>query len=192
MKYSYHLLVILIACFFATTSCSSQSYPKKIQNVSSDSSEINQMRAGQKMGLWKTFYANGQPKNEGYYAAGLKEGVHKAWEQDGTFSEEAEFTAGKQTGETRWYHPQGHLAASGQMVDGVREGPWVICDIEENGFCIDAFFKNGKRSGVWKIYHDVDHKKLWKEQTFENDRVVSERCWDEYGILVTCIESAPR
>ena len=147
---------------------------------------VNQYKNGKKDGLWRGFHKNGQMKSEGSYTAGLKEGLHKEWEDSGILLLEGFYAKGKANGLMKWFHEKGHLAGEGNMIDDVREGPWKICDIEENGFCIDAYFKNGKRDGIWKIYHEHAKDKLWKEQTFKDDKMVSENCWDENGQSIEC------
>ena len=84
----------------------------------------------------------------------------------------------------KWFHEKGHLAAQGNMKDDKRNGPWKICDIDNESSCIDAHLKNEMRDGLWKIYHDDG--KLWKEQTWKNDKIIGEKCWDENGKKITC------
>jgi antitoxin component YwqK of YwqJK toxin-antitoxin module len=137
-----------------------------------------------KDGMWRTYYENGQIKSEGHYIAGLKEGLHKEWKEDGILSLEGNYINDKANGLMTWYHDKGHLAGRGQMVDDKRIGNWKICDIEENGYCVDAYFEDGLREGIWKIYHD--NEALWKEQTFKNDRIISEKCWNKNGKEIEC------
>jgi len=158
----------------------------KNDSENNDNDKLNQYKADKKVGIWKTYYENGQLKSEGSYVSGQKDGLHKEYENNGILLLEGFYTNGKANGLMKWYHERGHLAGEGNMVDGIRVGKWKICDIQENGFCIDANFKNGKRDGIWKIYHEHAKDKLWKEQTFQNDHMVSENCWDENGIEIEC------
>ena len=147
---------------------------------------LNQYQDNKKDGLWRAYHQNGQLKSEGKYTAGLKEGLHKEWEENGILSVEGYYANGKANGLMKWYHEKGHLAGEGKMIDDIRVGPWKICDIEENGFCIEAYFENGKRHGSWKIYHEHARDKLWKEQTFKDDKMVSEKCWNKNGKSIDC------
>lgn len=151
-----------------------------------DVSALNKYKDGKKNGLWRTYYQTGQLKTEGRYSAGLKEGVHKEWAKDGILLLEGIYAQGKANGLMKWYHERGHLAGEGNMVDDIRVGPWKICDVEENGFCIEAHFKDGKRDGIWRINHEDANDKLWKEQTWKDDKVVSEKCWDKNGVEIAC------
>lgn len=155
-------------------------------NHPTDSIRINQYKDNQKDGFWRTKFNNGQIKSEGNYTLGLKEGLHKKWEDSGVLVLEGFYKNGKANGLMKWFHEQGHLAGSGNMRDGIRIGPWKICDVENTGFCIDANFKNGKRSGIWKIKHSATSDKIWKEQTWKNDKLVSEKCRDENGEIIKC------
>lgn len=134
----------------------------------------------------RTYYQNGALRTEGNYVLNQKEGLHKEWNQDGTLHTEERYREGKANGWTKWYDGKGRLLAEGNMVNGLRIGPWKICDLEEDGFCIEAYFEEGKREGTWKIYHKEALDKLWKEQTYKNDRLVAEQCWDVAGKKIVC------
>ena len=135
-------------------------------------------------GIRKEYYQNGQIKSEGNYINDLKEGLHRNWEANGILAQEGNYKKGKANGWMKWFHEKGHLAAQGNMVDGLRHGSWKICDVEANGFCIEAHFKMEKRDGIWKIKHD--NGTVWKEQTWNDDQVVAEKCWDEQGSSISC------
>ena len=175
-------LLIITSCQFKTT----KDEKIEIKNTHNKSSPINQYKNAKKEGFWKTYYPNGQLKTEGTYESDLKEGLHKKWEENGTLALEGFYTRGKANGLMKWFHEKGHLAGEGNMKDNVRVGRWKICDVEDNGFCIDAFFKEGKRDGIWKINHENARDKLWKEQIWEADKIVSEKCWDEKGKEIEC------
>lgn len=151
-----------------------------------DSTDINKYVDGEKEGLWRVYYDNGIRKSEGLYAKGLKEGLHKQWSSSGILQLEGFYNNGKANGLMKWFHEQGHLAAEGNMINDIREGPWKIYDIQQNDFCIEAFFEKGKREGVWRINHENARDKLWKEQTYKNDKLVSEKCRDIHGLIIAC------
>ncbi len=177
------LLLILLVC---TEGCSRQKPTAVDPSSSLHTDDFNHTVEGLKVGLWRTYHPNGQLKREGAYVLGKKEGTHKEWSDTGILLVEEIYKNGKGNGLTQWFHEGGHLAGEGQMVDGVRQGPWKICDIEENGFCIDANFVDGKREGIWKIYHDNTNSSLWKEQTFRDDQMVAEKCFDLEGKVINC------
>jgi len=161
-------------------------YSQGILEKRVDTIEINQYKNGKKEGLWRTYYEAGQLKTEGNYETGLKEGLHRTWEDNGILLLEGFYAKGKANGLMKWFHERGHLAGEGNMENGIRIGKWKICDVQENGFCIEANFKDGKRDGIWKIYHEDARDKLWKEQTWKDDKIVSEKCWDKDGLPIEC------
>lgn len=177
-------LIIVLLALLTSAGCTGQIQTKPSEQ--DDTTMINQIKDGKKDGLWKAYYRNGQLKSEGSYTEGLKEGLHKEWQHNGILLLEGFYANGKANGLMKWFHEKGHLAGEGNMVDDARVGPWKICDIEENGFCIEAYFENDKREGIWKIHHKNSSDKLWKEQTFKNDKMVAEKCWDKNGKQIEC------
>lgn len=185
---------ILVLVLFSILGCGVQVNPKETSQTSEilktsepkNSLILNQYKDNKKEGLWQDFHQNGQLKSEGNYIEGLKEGLHKEWGNNGILLLEGFYSKDKANGLMKWYHEKGHLAGEGNMIDDIRIGSWKICDIQENGFCIDANFKNGKRDGVWKIYHEHAKDKLWKEETYKDDKFVSEKCWDENSNPIEC------
>lgn len=192
-KNTSSILTIFLFSLFISTACNKQISQDKLPaskltttSAIKDTLKINQYKAEKKEGLWRTYHVNGQLKAEGDYKEGLKEGLHKEWEADGVLTLEGFYVKGKANGLMKWYHGLNHLAGSGNMKDDIRVGPWTICDVSDNGFCIAAYFKDGKREGIWKINHEGARDKLWKEQTWQDDKLVGERCWDENGQAIDC------
>ena len=189
----FNTLIILMFCLVChgqvneTTQANSQTSTKSLNECKSDNETAsNRYVDGKKEGLWIEHDQNGQLKAEGIYSSGLKKGIHKEWGTNGILTSEGFYVNGQENGLVTWHHEKGQIAGQGNMKDGIREGRWLICDIEENGFCIEAYFKNGKRDGIWKINHASDPTKLWKEQTFKNDKIISEKCWNEDGKVIDC------
>jgi len=179
------LLVFLGLCL--CLGCNGQVLKKETAISKYEDSEIlNQFKDGKKEGLWRDHYQNGQVKSEGIFVFDSKEGHHKEWGENGILTSETFYINGKENGLVTWYHEKGHIAGQGKMIDGIRFGKWIICDIEENGFCIEAYFNDGMREGIWKINHASARDKLWKEQTWKDDKIVSEKCWDEHGQIIEC------
>ncbi len=191
------IIIPLILISNCCISCSGRKDQKKsIQTESINQQENSeqkkiyshlQTKENNKAQVRRTLHQNGLLKSEGHYINNKKEGLHREWADSGILELEGFYSRGKANGSMKWYHEKGHLAAEGNMIDDIREGPWRICDIEENGFCIDAYFKNGKRDGIWLIYHENTENKLWKEQTFKDDIMISEKCWDVNGNLIECL-----
>ena len=197
--FGYTKLMVILLGLINCVGCSGQVNQKdttqtkptaqtEIKAIPQDDNNIilNQYEDREKDGLSREYYQNGQLKSEGIFTNGLKEGLHREWGDNGILLLEGLYVKGKANGLMKWFHERGHLAGEGDMINDLRVGPWKICDIEENGFCIEAFFKNGKRDGIWKIYHEDARDKIWKEQTFEEDKMLSEKCWDKIGKQIIC------
>lgn len=124
-----------------------------------DTSIYNQYKDGKKEGLWKEIDKNGVLLSEGYY----KNGRANGW--------------------MKWYY-KGALMAEGNMINDKRNGPWTICDVHDPSVCINAYFENERREGIWKTYHE--NGKLHREQIWKNDQPIAEKCWDENGNSINC------
>ena len=119
----------------------------------------NKLKDGKKNGLWREYDENNQLAAEGFYENGKANGLMK------------------------WYF-EGVLVAKGNMKNDKRDGIWKICDVHNKSNCIEAKFKDDKKVGIWKILHE--NGKLWKEQNWEEGKVISEKCWDENGNQIKC------
>ncbi len=47
-------------------------------------------------------------------------------------------------------------------------------------------YKDGEKDGIWRINHEDTSDKLWKKQTWKDDKIVSGKCWDRNGIEIEC------
>ena len=47
-------------------------------------------------------------------------------------------------------------------------------------------FLDDKQEGLWKLYYN--NGKLNKENTFENNKIISRKCWGEDGNEIECEE----
>lgn len=124
-----------------------------------DSVIYNQLKNGNKDGLWREYDGNNQLIAEGNYKDGKANGIMK------------------------WFF-EGELVAIGNMNNDKRDGLWKICDVHNKKNCIEASFKDDKKVGIWKVLHD--NGKVWKEQNWENGKMISEKCWDANGIEMQC------
>jgi antitoxin component YwqK of YwqJK toxin-antitoxin module len=157
----------------------SKTSPMEQQNpVKNNSARSNQEE------ITKTYYDNGQLKSEGIYRNGKKDGLHKEWTSDGILMLEGVYVNGKANGLMIWYHGEGHMAAKGSMVNDQRHGHWTICGITPNEPCIDANFTYEIRTGIWKVYHE--NGRVSREQTWKDDAMQFEKCWDEKGKKIDC------
>lgn len=123
------------------------------------------------------------PRSINQYKDGKKEGLWKELDKNGTLLSEGYYKNGKANGWMKWYH-NGDLAAEGNMIDGKRNGPWKICYVDDLLVCIDAYFEQERREGIWKIYRE--NGKLMQVETWNDDKSIAKECWDENGAVILC------
>lgn len=152
--------------------------------VTPDTALYNQLVKGQKHGKWRSYYENGQIKNIYTYKNGLKDGIGIEWWETGKLMTYGYYKNGVSNGIMKWYNEHGIQVASGNMTNNMRDGKWRICDFQLTSNCIEANFKNDKKIGLWKVLHDNGN--VWKEQKWDNDSMIFEKCWDENGKKIKC------
>ena len=85
----------------------------------------------------------------------------------------------------KWYHAKGHLAGEGPMKEDKRHGLWKVYGVEDGNLYAEVYFKKGKQLGILKTYHE--NGQMSRENSWKNNKVVSEKCWDENGNEIDCI-----
>jgi antitoxin component YwqK of YwqJK toxin-antitoxin module len=84
-----------------------------------------------KHGEWKTFFSNGQLKENGYLNQGTPEGAWKAFNNNGTLRAIGQYEKGYQVGHWKFNDERGCLRAEGSYINGKQKGKWTYYD--ENG-----------------------------------------------------------
>ncbi len=122
-----------------------------------------------KEGLWKTYFASGQIKQEITYVNNRPDGYAKIYYENGKVSEEGIWKGNKWVGEYKFYHKNGQVAYDWQYNDGgKREGEQKY--FYENGNkMIEGTWANGKESGTIKEYDE--NGKLKVEKTFNDGKL---------------------
>lgn len=149
-----------------------------------DSIPYNQLINGEKEGLWREYYQNGNLRAEYHYQNGKKNGYGRQYWDGGVLLQEAIYENDLETGLVTWYNEQGQIIGEGEMQLGKREGPWKICDAKKGDYCIKAHYKAGKKDGTWELYHE--NGALWKSQEWRADKLETETCWDAEGNPIIC------
>ena len=160
------------------------SFLPKNKRTEADTTSLNQYKDGEKDGLWRLYYQNGKLKSESIYINGKKEGICREWWETGVLWTDGMYQNDKANGLMNWHNDEGLLVASGNMTNGKRDGLWKICGLKTALNCIEINFKMDKKDGSWKIYHD--NGQLWKDQSWSEAKILSERCWDEKGNEINC------
>ena len=182
------LFTIACLCFsLAIISCDEQKSSGKVAEKESSKTNdisINQIVDGKKVGYWKNLHQNGNIESEGEYIEGRKEGDWKHYWKSGILSEESFYVKDLPNGKTNWYSQTGQLAATGNMINGKRNGEWKICDWADGSFCVFGVFKDEREIGIWKNYHE--NGKVSKETTYNNGVVQGSVCYNEKGEKEDC------
>jgi hypothetical protein len=76
-------------------------------------------------GVWKTYYANGQPSHQISYQGGLQEGEVILYRSDGTKSVVSHLINGMAEGKEEGFYPSGKVAYKGQHKAGAQVGTWT-------------------------------------------------------------------
>jgi len=127
------------------------------------------VRDGQRVGLWETFYENGNRHAKGNYEEdrregrwqfwsesgglylsgdyrdGLREGAWSGWHPSGSRRSEQTYRQGRLTSiHTLWYS-NGQVKETGLFVSGLRQGPWEFYDFQGNPDKRTGTYLNGQR-----------------------------------------------
>jgi antitoxin component YwqK of YwqJK toxin-antitoxin module len=99
--------------------------------------------AGQKHGAWKTFYAGGKPRAEEHWDAGKPTGTWVTWFADGTRATEALHRPGGVVA-FRSFRPDGSKQRQGTYANGRENGEWTEWD--PAGVATVAIWKDGVKT----------------------------------------------
>ncbi len=113
-----------------------------------------------------------------------KKEIKKKWWDNGAIASEGIYIDGKANGFMKWYHESGFLAGEGLMKNDKRDGWWKVYDIEDGKLGAEGNFKEGSKHGKWKLYHT--NGAIWKDQFWENNILINNKCWNENGNEITC------
>jgi antitoxin component YwqK of YwqJK toxin-antitoxin module len=75
-------------------------------------------------GTLKTWFANGQQEQEGYYTNDKKTGTFKFWHENGQLQSMGEYRDNKAEGTWVWWHNNGQKSAVGKYEHGSLMGEW--------------------------------------------------------------------
>jgi antitoxin component YwqK of YwqJK toxin-antitoxin module len=132
-------------------------------------------------GQYKEYHENGQLKHDGKYKDGIQEGICKLYYENGQMELETNFKDGEHNGQYKEYHENGQLKYERNYKDGEDYGQYK--EYHENGqLKYEGDFKDGLQDGVWKLYHE--NGQLKKENSFKNKEKISQKSWDEDGNII--------
>lgn len=114
------------------------------------------------VGPYRTYYSNGQVKEEGAYERGLPLGPWTTYDPGGAVMDVRVYHRPPQLKPKEWqvYHPSGKLAVEGQFDEQDRpHGPWKYFD-QEGQLQRAGHFEHGLRTGEWLRYHYRTGKRI--------------------------------
>jgi antitoxin component YwqK of YwqJK toxin-antitoxin module len=103
---------------------------------------------GKPVGLWTSWYENGQKEEEGEYKEHIekREGLWTSWHENGQKWADCEYKNGERDGHYTAWHENGNKQREGEYKDGKKEGLWTYW--YSNGQMeFKAKFKDGLEEG---------------------------------------------
>jgi antitoxin component YwqK of YwqJK toxin-antitoxin module len=118
-----------------------------------------------KIGQWREYYCNSNPKSILTYNNGRPDGNAVMYHENGKVSEEGIWKNQRWVGMYKLYYPNGQLQHEfNYNTSGKREGKSVY--YYENGeVAVEGVFTDGKETGVFKEYYENGETKAIKEYT---------------------------
>lgn len=89
-----------------------------------------QYNNGEKTGVWKTYYIDGNINEEVSYAKDKKNGPWIQYFTDGVVKVQGNYVNGLLEGEIQYYHPNGAVRIVGSYIHNFKEGNWKFFDEE--------------------------------------------------------------
>jgi antitoxin component YwqK of YwqJK toxin-antitoxin module len=140
---------------------------KKLPDYSENAKvEEGRYEEGKKIGVWKTYYPNGNIKSEITYTNNRPKGYAKMYYENGKMQEEGIWENNRWVGDYKAYHSNGQLFYDFAYNNtGKREGQQKY--YYENGqMMMKGEMKDGKEAGVWEEHYengDLRAKKVFNE-----------------------------
>ncbi len=152
--------------------------------------------AGQKQGMWKEYYDNGNLKAVGNYVDDMKDGYWKFYYKNGNLEQKGKYIMNLPDSTWLWYYSdgsllrednyynglqdgvltefdkKGNIITKGDFLEGKKEGSWIykVGDSRDEGEYAD-----GLRTGLWKSYYSEGNVRF--EGKFVDDNPNGEHTW---------------
>ena len=104
-------------------------------------------------GLITCWYDNGKVKKVSTLKRGVEEGLFKSWYDDGHLDSEGEFDKGKKNGLWKYWTKDG-LLTERTYKDGSLNGPTF--EVLDDGRKVRGLYRNGKEQGKWVWVDSLD------------------------------------
>ncbi len=110
--------------------------------------EGNQNDKGQKEGLWKYYYSNGNISSTGNYVNGKKHGLWKYYFEEGPLEQEGYWKMDVLDGEWHWYFMDGKDRCIMNFKNGKEDGSYIEYD-QYTYVVSEGEYKEGYKVGKW-------------------------------------------
>ncbi|MEZ6013512.1 MAG: hypothetical protein R3F49_00230 [Planctomycetota bacterium] len=139
--------------------------------------------AGAREGLWRRFSRQGKCIEEGVYVGGEKDGLHQTWFGDGQLEESAAFHLGVPHGALRRFSRSGMPLLEANYVEGVLHGKWADHYVASGALRDFGEYDRGARVGVWRTAREDGQGLLLEETYVAGKREGLQRTWSPEGPL---------
>lgn len=141
-----------------------------------------------KIGIWKSYFANGNVKNELTYNNNRPAGYARMYHENGKVAEEGLWENNRWVGGYKYYFENGNLSYEWNYnKEGKREG--VQKYYHENGkVMIEGDWKEGKEAGVLKEYYEDGSLKAEKNFKDGSLDVASVKLFEKKGTPATAVK----
>ena len=137
---------------------------------------------GNKTGIWKKYYENGNVRYEGTFKNNKPIGILKRYYPGGILQAEMYFSPDGETSYTKLFYKSGKIAATGKYINNQKDSTWLFYSFYNGRIAIKEDYKKGDLHGFsYRFYDngDVSEKTEWEdgqknglwEQYYENDSV---------------------
>jgi len=105
---------------------------------------------GNRNGVWKDYYADGNVSAEGNYSDNRRTGTWKFYNESGKLVQVGSYSNGRIDGTWRWYYPEGELLREEDYYQGRRDGDYT--EYARDGQVIaQGSYADGERNGEWRF-----------------------------------------
>lgn len=123
-----------------------------------------------KDGAETKYSASGAKVWEGHWKNGEKHGVWRFFYADGQIKSQTSYLGPRTSALQTFWHPNGQVSLQGPAIDGVRQGVWRIWR-KDGTLAEEGSFLGSLREGPWKVYSEDG--KLVTEVVYQRNLRVS-------------------
>ncbi len=144
-----------------------------------DTSKMISYKMGKPDGPTIKYYEPKKIKSIIHFSEGRYDGPYKTYYKNGQISIDKNYKNMELDGPIKHYYEDGQISMEGEYKMGVKDGKWV--HYFKNGVEKSvAYYNNGVKDGQFVEHYEEDGK-VKSERLYENNYLMSEFLWDEFG-----------